>query len=124
MYSVALVLGLSIGLYAFVLARHSIFASTGSTKAHVLVLIEQSKNNLKTLLISRIVGAITLLMALFLIGLIVFVALNKALEFKHFLVGGIALGCCLLFAGVFIWLKKQIIQLERQIEFLTKIEQS
>jgi hypothetical protein len=122
LYSVFLVLGLSTGLYTFALARSSIVASTDSSKNHINVLLEQSKNNLKALLFSRIVCVIVFLIALFLLGMIVYVALNKTLGFQHYLVGGIALGCCLLFVGISIWFKKERIQLEQQLEFLTKLE--
>ena len=122
LYSVFLVMGLSCGLHPFVLSRRSIAASTDSSKNHIIVLLKQSKNNFKALLFSRIICVMLLLIALFLLGAIVYVALNKALEFKHYLVGGIALGCCLLCAGIFIWLKKARIQLEHEREFLTKLD--
>jgi hypothetical protein len=73
------------------------------------------------LLFSRVICAIVLLISLLLLGTIVFVALNKTLAFKHYLVGGTALGCSLLFVGLFIWFKKQRVQLEHQIAFLTKL---
>jgi hypothetical protein len=122
LYSVCLALAVSVGLFKFVSARRSIVASTVSSKKHIVVLLEQSKKNLKALLFSRIIGALVLLIALLLLGTIVYVGLNKALEFKHYLVGCIALGCCLLFAGVFIYSKKQRTLLEQEIEFLTELD--
>lgn len=122
LYSVFLALGVSCGVYAFISARRSISASTDSAKSHVAVLLEQSKNNLKNMLFARAIGAIVWLIVLFLFGTIVFVALNKTLEFKHYLVGGIALVCCLVCAVMSIVLKKQKIQLENQIAFLSSFE--
>jgi hypothetical protein len=122
LYSVFLALAVSVGLFTFFSARRSIVASADSTKSHIIVLLEQSKNNLKALLFGRIIVAIVLLIALCLLGTIMYVALNKALEFKHYLVGGIALGCCLLFAGIFIYSKQKRTQLEHEIEFLTKLD--
>ncbi len=122
LYSVFLVMALSGGVYTFFSSKRFIAASTDSTQKHVTVLLEQSKINLKYLSFSRIIGSIVFVIMLFLIGVIGFVALNKALEFKHYLVGGIALGGSLFCAGTFVWGQKQRIQLERQIAFLTKLE--
>jgi hypothetical protein len=122
LYSVFLVLVVSVVLYAFVSTKRSIAASTDNTLSHIMVLLEQSKSNLKTLLFSRIICATGLLISLLLLSIIAYVALHKALEFKHYLVGGTALGCSLLFVGLFIWFKKQRVQLEERIEFLTSHE--
>jgi hypothetical protein len=122
LYSVILAFALSSGLYVFVLEKRSIVASTDNSKSHIIVLLERSKNNLKAALFCRMISGIALLLPLFLLGLITYVAMNKALDFKHYLVGGIALGCCLLFAGIFIYSKKQRTQLEHEIEFLTKLD--
>ncbi|MFC3121428.1 hypothetical protein [Agaribacter flavus] len=121
LYSVFLVIAISVGVYTFLSSKRFIDISTGSTQSHVTVLLEQSKNNLKYLSFCRIVGLIVLTIMLFLIGLIGFVALNKPLEFKHYLVAGVALAGSLICAGVFVWGYKQSIQLKRQVAFLTEI---
>lgn len=120
LYSVILVMALASGLYTIVSAKRFSAAPTDDTQSHVNVLVEQSKNNLAVLSFSRVICSISLLIALFLLGLILFVAMyGNGLAFKHYLVGGIALGCSLLCSGLFIWFKKQRLQLEHQIGLLT-----
>ncbi|MDA8621756.1 hypothetical protein N9L48_03825 [Psychrosphaera sp.] len=119
LYSVFLLMSIAIGLFPLLSKKRSIQVSNNHTQQHINTLIGQSKNNLKTLIFSRFVCALALVVSMSLVGLIAFVALNKPLEIKHFMVGGIALGCSLLFVGIFIWLKKQKTQLEHQIEVLT-----
>lgn len=119
LYSVFLAVSLSAGVFTVFAARRSKQPSANTTRHHILTLIDQSKGNLKAIVFSRVICVIALIMSALLVALIIFVAFSKTLEIKHYLVGGVALSCSLLFIGIFIWLKKQKALLENQITRLT-----
>jgi len=120
LYSVFLALSISVGLFTVFSTRRSKQTSANTTHQHLLTLINQSKGNLKAIAFSRFICVIALIMSTLLVALIVFVAFSKTLEIKHYLVGGVALSCSLLFVGIFIWLKKQKVLLEHKVETLTR----
>lgn len=121
LYSVVLVMSLSIGVYTLISTKRFMTVSTQNTHDHATTLLKQTHNSLKVLSFSKIICSIALVIGLSLLGLIVFVALNKPLEPKHYLVGGIALGCSLLFTGILVWFKKLKTQHQQQIAFLTNL---
>lgn len=120
LYSVFLALSISVGLFTVFSTRRSNQTSANTTHHHIMTLINQSKGNLKAIAFSRFICVIALIMSTLLVALIVFVAFSKTLEVKHYLVGGVALSCSLLFVGIFIWLKKQKALLEHKVETLTR----
>ena len=122
LYSVFLALSISVGLFTVFSTRRSKQIPSSNTHHHIMTLISQSKGNLKAIVFSRFICVIALTISVLLVALIVFVALNKTLEIKHFLVGGVAFSCSLLFVGIYIWLKKQKTLLEHRIERLTKLD--
>ena len=121
LYSVVLVMSLSIGVYTLISTKRFMAVSTQTTHDHATTLLKQTQNSLKVLSFSQIFCSIALVVGLSLLGLIVFVALNKPLEPKHYVVGGIALGCSLLFTGILVWFKKLKAQHQQQIAFLTNL---
>ena len=121
LYSVVLVMSLFIGVYTLISTKRFMTVSTQNTHDHATTLLKQTHNSLKVLSFSKIICSIALVVGLSLLGLIVFVALNKPLEPKHYVVGGIALGCSLLFTGILVWFKKLKAQHQQQIAFLENL---
>ena len=120
-YSVLLLVTSFWGGYMLLSARHYRRSSSATTQDHIVVLLNRTKATLRALIVGRLVSLVMLTACIALFLLIAFIGLSQGLQFKHYLVAGIALGGGLLASACLLWCRKQKTVIAEQIAFLQSL---